>query len=311
MPKVSVVVQTYNHAPYLAACLDGILNQSTSFDVEILVHDDASTDGTSDILRDYASRYPSIQAWIQTENQYKLGMNAFILNASRATGDYLAVCDGDDEWIDPLKLQRQVDHLDHHPECALVVHAFEKVLASDPNRKTRVRYPQSLVDLGDMIKAPGCYFSYSTFMFRRQDLDFGEDFAVLRITDLPRLLYSGIIGEIHYLDEVMSRYRKGVPNSYNYRNLIAPQTTIAHTHRAIEFFTRLKTHAPHYEALIDQRIQGLQVRLCVKSRDPKMRHALHPVISALPFKQRLAFELEYHFPRIYRRYLARRLSHTL
>ena len=311
MPKVSVLVQTYNHAPYLAACLDGILNQSTTFDVEILVHDDASTDGTSDILRDYASRYPIIQAWIQTENQYSLGKNAFVLNASRATGEYIAVCDGDDEWIDPFKLQRQADHLDHHPECALVVHAFEKVLANDPSRKTIVRYPYNVVDLSDMICAPGCYFSYSTFMFRRKDLDFGEDFEVLRITDLPRLLYSGVIGEIHYLDEVMSRYRKGVPNSYNYRNLIAPQTTIAHTQRAIDFFSRLNTYVPQYEAVIDQRILSLELRLCVKSHDTHLRHALRRYIAALPLKQRLAFELEYHFPRIYRHYLARRLSHTL
>ena len=311
MPKVSVLVQTYNHAPYLRQCLNGLLSQKTSFDVEILIHDDASTDGSPDILKDFASRYPQIQLWLQTTNQYTLGNNAMMLNASRAKGEYLAICDGDDEWIDPLKLQRQADHLDQHPACALVVHAFEKVLATDESKQVTVTYPKEVVELADMIRHPGCYFSYSTFMFRHKDLDFGEDFKVLRITDLPRLLYSGIIGEIHYLRDVMSRYRKGVPQSYNYRNLITVDTTIAHTQRAIDFFTRLKHHAPQHTSLIDERLDGLRLRLCVKSRDNALRKTISATIRALPLKARLSFEVEYALPSLYHRYLAYRLAHTL
>lgn len=311
MPKVSVLVQTYNHAPYIQACLEGILNQVTLCDLEILVHDDASTDGTAEILRSLAATYPQINLMIQTENQYSLGRNAMRLNAARATGDYLAICDGDDQWIDPHKLQKQVDVLEAQSEVSLVVHAFQKVLATDPHRSVIVRYPHPEVDLEDMIRHPGCYFSYSTFVFRRKDLDYGEDFNVLRITDLPRLLYSGLIGTIVYLDEVLSLYRKGVPHSYNHRNLIDRQTTIAHTQRAIDFFTRFKAYAPQHTDVIDRRIEELRLRLCVKSRDNALRTSLRSAIKALPFKARIRFELEYAFPSLFRFYLSHRLSNTL
>lgn len=121
-PLVSICCITYNHEKYIQQCLEGFLIQKTTFPFEILIHDDASTDRTADIIREYETKYPDIIKPIyQTENQYSKGV--FIsatYNWSRAKGKYIALCEGDDYWIDPMKLQKQVDFLEAHPECGLV-----------------------------------------------------------------------------------------------------------------------------------------------------------------------------------------------
>lgn len=119
-PMVSICCAAYNHAPYIARALDGFLSQKTSFPVEILINDDASTDGTPEMIRQYAKKYPDvIKPLFQSENQYSKGVAidpAF--NYSRARGKYIALCEGDDFWCDDQKLQRQVDYMEAHPDCS-------------------------------------------------------------------------------------------------------------------------------------------------------------------------------------------------
>lgn len=118
---VSICCITYNHEPYIRECLDGFLMQKTDFKFEILIHDDASTDKTADIIREYQMQYPDIIKPIyQTENQYSKGVrpiNKF--NFERAKGKYIAMCEGDDYWIDPLKLQKQVDFLESNKNYSM------------------------------------------------------------------------------------------------------------------------------------------------------------------------------------------------
>jgi glycosyltransferase involved in cell wall biosynthesis len=121
MVLVSVCTITYNQAPYIRQCLDAILMQKTTFPFEMLIHDDASTDGTADIIREYEARFPEIIKPIyQTENQYSKGIT-FIskFNYERARGKYIAMCEGDDYWTDPLKLQKQVDFLERNPDYSI------------------------------------------------------------------------------------------------------------------------------------------------------------------------------------------------
>lgn len=123
-PFVSICCITYNHEPYIRECLDGFLMQKTDFDFEILIHDDASTDKTADIIREYELKYPEIINPIyQTENQYSKGVrpiNKF--NFERAQGKYIAMCEGDDYWTDPFKLQKQVDFLEANVDYVLAGH---------------------------------------------------------------------------------------------------------------------------------------------------------------------------------------------
>ncbi|RNI30861.1 glycosyltransferase [Rufibacter immobilis] len=117
-PFVSIVALCYNHEPYIKDALDGFLMQETSFDYEVIVHDDASTDNSQKIILEYERRYPGIiRAICQSENQKSKGNGLVTKIAySAAKGKYIATCECDDFWIDPQKLQKQVDFLEDNPD---------------------------------------------------------------------------------------------------------------------------------------------------------------------------------------------------
>lgn len=120
-PLVSVCCVAYNHERYIRDAMEGFLMQETSFAFEILVHDDASTDRTADIIRAYQADYPDVvKPVFQTENQYTKGKRPGLINFQRAKGKYVALCEGDDFWIDPFKLQKQVDFLEANPGYGVV-----------------------------------------------------------------------------------------------------------------------------------------------------------------------------------------------
>lgn len=119
---VTVQCLTYNHEPYIRQCLEGFLMQQTDFYFEVIVHDDASTDGTANIIREYAEKYPNIiKPILETENQWSKNDGSLERIMKEHThGKYIALCEGDDYWIDVYKLQKQVDFLETHEEYGLV-----------------------------------------------------------------------------------------------------------------------------------------------------------------------------------------------
>lgn len=133
-PIVSVLVQTFQHRDYIKDCLDGILNQKTDFPFEILLGEDASTDGTREICIKYAENYPKkIRLFLHNpENKIKVlnlttgNFNA-LYNFYSSKGEFVAFCEGDDIWTDPLKLQKQVEHLQGHSNLAFTYHSYREV----------------------------------------------------------------------------------------------------------------------------------------------------------------------------------------
>lgn len=130
-PLLAIQCITYNQEPYIREALEGFVKQNTTFPFVAIVHDDASTDGTAKIIQEYAVRYPDIIKPIyETENQYSKrdGSLTRIMNdATNATGaKYVAFCEGDDYWTDPLKLQRQVDFLEEHSDFGLCYTAIKQ-----------------------------------------------------------------------------------------------------------------------------------------------------------------------------------------
>lgn len=124
---VSVCCLAYNHESYIRKCLEGFLIQKTDFPFEILIHDDASTDGTEEIIREYEAKYPNIiKPLYEKENQWQKGRRgSAIFNFPRARGKYIALCEGDDYWTDPYKLQKQVDFLEANEDYGLVHTDFD------------------------------------------------------------------------------------------------------------------------------------------------------------------------------------------
>lgn len=117
--EVSIICNAYNQESYLEKAIESMLVQKTSFDYEIIIHDDVSTDGTVDIIRKYVTAYPEkIKVIYEQKNQYSQGAD-FITEVIKdiAKGKYIAMCEGDDFWIDENKLQLQRDALENHPEC--------------------------------------------------------------------------------------------------------------------------------------------------------------------------------------------------
>lgn len=121
---VTVRCITYNHEKFIRDALEGFVMQRTNFRFEAIIHDDCSTDGTATIIREYAERYPSIiKPIFETENQYSKkdgSLNQIMSDHTR--GKYIALCEGDDYWTDPLKLQKQVEFMETHPDYSMCFH---------------------------------------------------------------------------------------------------------------------------------------------------------------------------------------------
>ena len=119
-PLLSICCTTYNQEKYIAQTLDGFLLQKTNFPIEIIVHDDASTDGTQQIIKEYAEKDSRIKLILQTENKYSQNISPWACYCfPAAEGKYIALCEGDDYWVDALKLQKQVDSLESNPDYSI------------------------------------------------------------------------------------------------------------------------------------------------------------------------------------------------
>lgn len=211
---VSICCITYNQESYIRDALDGFLNQKTDFAYEILIHDDASTDGTGDIISEYAGRYPQvIRPILQTENQYAKGLTnvSGTYNFPRAAGRYIAMCEGDDYWSDAAKLQMQVDYMEAHPECALCFHSavvdvLEPAITERkmrPYRGNRVVSPEEIIDKRSGYPTASLLFRTETV---RELPAFYEDAP---IADIPLQLLAAAGGYGYYIDRPMCVYRLG------------------------------------------------------------------------------------------------------
>ncbi|MBV2188985.1 glycosyltransferase family 2 protein [Providencia rettgeri] len=120
---ISIICITFNHGKFIANTLDSFLGQKTKYKYEIIIHDDASTDGTQDIISQYHQAYPDIiKPIFQIENQYSKGIKPFDICRLKSKGKYIAICEGDDFWCDPHKLEKQIDFLENNPDYIVSTH---------------------------------------------------------------------------------------------------------------------------------------------------------------------------------------------
>lgn len=211
---VSVYCTAYNHGKYIRQTLEGFVRQKTDFKYEIIIHDDASTDNTAAIIKEYEEKYPKlIRAVYQTENQYSKGINIFDeFIAPLFRGKYVAVCEGDDYWTDGKKLQMQVDFLEQHEEYSACVHQTvilncktgKKKLLSPYNRDCDVEIKNLITDGG------GKAYHFSALMYRAKYACNRPDFFYIinSIQDFQTGIYLGIVGKIFFMNRIMSVYRQ-------------------------------------------------------------------------------------------------------
>lgn len=204
---VSVSCITYNHAKYIRQCLDGILMQKADFQYEILIHDDASTDGTDDIIREYAQKYPTIiKPIFEKENQYSKGVPiSATFNYPRAEGKYIALCEGDDYWTDPYKLQKQVDYLEDHPEYAMCFTGAEVITEIDNSHADLFKDLETREYTGDEIISSWIVPTCTVLHKKNVAIPVDKRFIV---GDNVTFLSCAKLGKVHCFSEQTAVYRQ-------------------------------------------------------------------------------------------------------
>lgn len=209
---VSIRCITYNHELYIRQCLEGFVMQKTTFRFEAVVHDDASTDGTASIIKEYAEKYPNlIKPIFETENQWSKHDNSLRkIMDDACKGKYIAICEGDDYWTDPLKLQKQVDFLESNSNCSLICNRTERYSEShNCFVSDNVCYEQSqYVNPTDIIEKGGLFISTCSVVYRSSVKENYPDYCFnCHVGDYPLAIMSAMKGDVYYLNERMSVYR--------------------------------------------------------------------------------------------------------
>lgn len=258
-PAVSIVCIAYNHEKYIEKTLQSFLMQETTFDFEILIHDDASTDGTADIIRKYEKQYPDlIRPVYQTENQYSQNVEiVYKFNYKRARGKYLAQSEGDDYWTDPLKLQKQYDFLQSHPEVSACIHP-DRMINEEGSIILGYRkiYPSSrLMYVKEALYEQKTVATNSIFMrnYFTSDYEVPQWYFDADVTDFPLVLYLATKGPIYYMNEVMSAYRVAAHNSWTQRTMTDSEKRRRHVDKMIELLESFDAYTQYEHTTFVQR----------------------------------------------------------
>lgn len=222
---VSVLCLAHNHEQYIAQALESFVTQKTDFRFEVLVNDDASTDGTADIIRQYAEKYPDvIIPFYQEKNLFSQGIVIYDkVFYPVARGKYFASIEGDDYWCDPMKLQLQVDYMEAHPECACCVHntVIRTVGGNEPDKPYIVSPTGDReLDLRTVMMGMGKSYHTSSLLARREYMIDPPKFYYTAYSygfgDQPRAAWFMLNGGIHFIDRPMSVYRvRSNPESWS------------------------------------------------------------------------------------------------
>lgn len=206
---VTIFCITYNQSQFIRRTIEGFLAQKVDFKYEIIIHDDASTDGTDDIIREYAKQNSDkIIAIFEEENQYSQKIDFVEKLYKRVRGKYIAFCEGDDWWIDDKKLQIQVDYMEKHPKCTLTMHNAYCIYPDEKNNGKfrpilntfdKEGNTNFLQHLSAGISATAS-FVCKVEMVRERPSFFDE----APTDDNALRLYSALQGEVYYFDRVMS-----------------------------------------------------------------------------------------------------------
>jgi len=217
---ISISCISFNHGKYLRQTFDSFLSQKFTGKIEILIHDDCSTDDSVDIIREYCDRFPDIfRPMFEEENQFSKGIanisGAF--NFPRAVGKYIAFCEGDDYYVDDNKLKKQFDYMEAYPECMLCCHSAKVHSMDDAYRSYDLIRPYKgshTLTSREVISHNIIIPSASMFFRAKIGKELPHWYHECQIGDAPQHLFALMNGDLYYMDEPMSAYRMGTPGSW-------------------------------------------------------------------------------------------------
>jgi glycosyltransferase involved in cell wall biosynthesis len=221
VPVVSIFCITYNHERFIRDAIEGFLVQETTFPVEIFVHDDASTDGTAEIIKEYAEKHPQL-FWtvLQKENQWSNGNKNILFDfLLDQRGDFTALCEGDDRWVDLHKLQTQYEYLQSHTDCSGCFHQTSKIDAGNNIINEKMFFGgKTKYSLSDCITIVNSAYATCSLMFKSQTLLDPPLWLRNDPCDMMMELQIARFGDLAFIDENMAQYRihqGGIWNSMN------------------------------------------------------------------------------------------------
>lgn len=283
--RVRILCMTYNHASFITDAMNGFVMQVTTFPFVCAIIDDASVDGEQEVIRSFLAanfdfqepggfsidtdfghvsfaRHKTNQhcffyVVLLKENHQSKKKRKYPYIAELKDVKYAALCEGDDYWTDPLKLQKQVDYLDTHPNCMLTVHSANWKTDED-------LYPCGCQDsfekdysIEELIRCGGYHFATASFVYRSElGSDWPEWRKKAKVGDFPLQILSGLRGDVHYFPDLMCVYRYQHTGSWS-NNQLESDKNIAFQKNKIEWMTLLDddTNHKYQKAIYDQLFQ--------------------------------------------------------
>lgn len=258
-PVISIICNTFNQEKYIAEALDSFLIQKVNVPFEILVHDDASTDKTPEIIRKYEGKYPDIIKPIyQNENQYSNGVCITPeIQIPRAKGKYIAFCEGDDYWTDENKLQIQLDFMEENPDYTLCCHAYSMVNKDGSLIENRFDFSNDCdVPMKKLIGNQLLLPQFATHFLRTDCISkFTGEFLGKKSQDTVIRIFCATYGKIRYINKNMSCYRRFTEGSWTMRVGQDAKKMAEQIRSYIPFLEKLNGHTDFmYDADIQREI---------------------------------------------------------
>ena len=217
-PLVTIRCTTYNQEKYIEKAIEGFLIQKTTFPFEIFIHDDASTDKTPSIIKQYQEKYPHIIRVIyEKENQYSKNDGSLrrILNAN-CRGKYTALCEGDDYWTSPNKLQKQISFMESNANCSMTFHAVNYEENGLIIKNDRRYYKECNANICDIIEGGGFFCATVSLCVRTKDLfEMPKYRQIALVGDYPLQVMLATKGIVHYFPQIMGVYRVSALGSWS------------------------------------------------------------------------------------------------
>lgn len=305
---ITVVVMTYNQKKYIGQALDSILAQKGDVDFDILIHDDCSNDGTTDLIKEYQKNNPGIIRIIEEDERrfQKEGFNMMIFNHVVPSIDskYVAYCDGDDYWCDDYKLKKQLEFMENNPDYSMCFHcAYQLKNNTDLSSKWFIGN-EGDVDMSFIIsETPGIKIATSSIFVKS---DVFKDFPNWRkqypVEDIPLYINTAIKGPIHRLGDVMCVYRQFSDGSWSGQNKDNSQKMIEHLEKMKTAVIRFDEQSGgQYHQLVSNQVLSFEFRIALLKKDyttiflKKYRH----LYKKMSKKERISLKLQYKAPHLY------------
>jgi len=262
-PKVTIISLTFNKLPYIEQCIRGVLEQNNEYPFEYIIAEDYSTDGTREIVKEYAEKYPNIIRVITADYNMGIVKNQF-RSVHHARGEYIAFCDADDYWTDHQKVKKQIAAMEIYQECNLSFHPVYLKTVGDDNMTIYKNHSSEnqIFTVEDIITGGGDFCITSSIMIKRRILeDVNEWSMTWPVNDYHTQITGALAGGALYLNSPMAVYRKNITGSWtektsaNIENKYSNILEVCKTNR--EFNKR--THYRHQKAFKKQEKKCLKL----------------------------------------------------